>query len=371
MKSNVKNKLALTFSALLALSAMAFTTTASADETQAAPKQCTERKQFTLAVSIYTGWMPWYYAQEQGLLKKWGDAYCMDIKLEPMDYGPSIDTYIASKAQALVVTNIDLLTASATVGKESTVIVVGDFSNGNDKMLTRGLALNEVKGQNVYLLDKSVSLYLTCRALESVNLSASDVAIVNTSDRDIQQNFIADKSQKAVVTWNPMAMGLASTRGIKTVFDSSKIPGEVQDLLVVDTKTIKANPDFGRALTGLWYEVTATMTNRGKAANEAMADMARLSVVSPTEFNGQLKTTAMFYTPDAAITFAASKDMQDKNAKVRQVTFSCGMMDEKITSVDAVGIDYPDGTVQGDKNNTLIHYTVDFMQEAKDGKLKR
>ncbi len=34
------------------------------------------------------------------------------------------------------------------------------------------------------------------------------------------------------------------------VFDSSKIPGEILDLMVVNTQTLKDNPKLGKALVG-------------------------------------------------------------------------------------------------------------------------
>src|SRR5690242_6086913 len=41
----------------------------------AAPK-----KSFKVAWSIYVGWMPWPYADETGILKKWADKYGISIQ---------------------------------------------------------------------------------------------------------------------------------------------------------------------------------------------------------------------------------------------------------------------------------------------------
>ena len=48
------------------------------------------------------------------------------------------------------------------------------------------------------------------------------------------------------------------------MFDSAKIPGEILDLLVVDTATLKANPNLGKALAGIWYETMALMQRAGR-----------------------------------------------------------------------------------------------------------
>jgi NitT/TauT family transport system substrate-binding protein len=39
----------------------------------ALPSLALAKDKFTLAVSIYAGWMPWYYAKDHGILKKWAD----------------------------------------------------------------------------------------------------------------------------------------------------------------------------------------------------------------------------------------------------------------------------------------------------------
>ena len=46
-----------------------------------APAFAAERTSFNVAWSIYVGWMPWDYAQQSGILKKWADKYAIKIKL--------------------------------------------------------------------------------------------------------------------------------------------------------------------------------------------------------------------------------------------------------------------------------------------------
>ena len=39
------------------------------------------RDSFKVAWSIYVGWMPWGYAADQGIVKKWADKYGIDIEV--------------------------------------------------------------------------------------------------------------------------------------------------------------------------------------------------------------------------------------------------------------------------------------------------
>lgn len=327
-------------------------------------------KPHTLAVSIYAGWMPWYYAKESGIIKKWADKYGVKIDVKYMDYVPSIEAYVAGQADAVTATNMETLDMPAAAGVDSSVVIMGDYSNGNDAVLTRNkLQLPDLKNQNVYLVEKTVSQYLLSRAMETVKMRESDAKIINVSDSDIAPSFLASKSQKAVVTWNPMVMEIEKNPGITRIFDSSKIPGEIQDLLVINTKVLKANPDFARALVGAWYEVMGIMSQPGSKAEKAIQEMADLAKTSPTEFKGQLKTTAMYYSPQAALDYTKSNELKAKQDLVRKFCFSHNLLGESAPSADVVGIQYPDGSVQGDPKNIKMRYVDTFMEEAAHNKL--
>jgi len=57
------------------------------------------RPKFKLAVSIYAGWMPHYFAKDTGVFKKWADRYGLDLEVVEMDYIPSIEAYVAQKGR--------------------------------------------------------------------------------------------------------------------------------------------------------------------------------------------------------------------------------------------------------------------------------
>jgi NitT/TauT family transport system substrate-binding protein len=227
-----------------------------------------------------------------------------------------------------------------------------------------------LKGQQISLVQLSVSHYLLARALEGTGVKESEVTLVNTSDSDIGPAFIANKNAKAVVTWNPIAMQIEQQPGVKAIFDSSKIPGEIQDLCVVNTKTLKSDPRLGEVLVGIWYEVLGVMQDKGPARDDAMAGMSKLAGCSPTEYQRQLDTTFMFWEPKAAIEYSRSDELKQKTDSVRKFCFAHKLLGETATSVDAVGIQYPDGSVQGDSQNVKFRYDATFMQKALEKKLR-
>lgn len=328
------------------------------------------KEKFTVAWSIYVGWMPWDYAGHSGILKKWADKYGIEIELVRMDYIPSVEAYVGKQVHAAVMTNMEALNMPAASGIDSTVLIVGDYSNGNDALLTRGgLDVKGLKGETVNLVELSVSHYLLARALEQNGMVERDVRIQNTSDADIGPVFLADTSQKAVVTWNPIVMEIEQAPGVEKVFTSADIPGEILDLMVVRTDVLKKSPELGKALTGAWYEVMAEMSKRGPAAEKALGVMAEASGATVTEYKAQLKTTAMFYQPQAAVDYTTSAEIQEKMNFVRKFCFDHGLLGEGVSSEDAVGISYPDGTVQGSTSNVKMRFDTTYMAMAAKGEL--
>ena len=153
-----------------------------------APGSALAKDNFRVGWSIYVGWMPWEYAGSSGILKKWADKYGIEIELTQInDYVESINQYTAGKYDACVMTNMDMLTIPSAGGVDSTAVILGDYSNGNDGVVLKGAGkkLVDIKGQSVNLVELSVSHYLLARGLASVGLKESDVKVVNTSDADI------------------------------------------------------------------------------------------------------------------------------------------------------------------------------------------
>ena len=335
-----------------------------------APANAAPKKEFSIAWSIYVGWMPWPYAQEAGIVKKWADKYGIKIDVVQInDYVESINQYTAGKFDGVTVTNMDALTIPAAGGVDTTALIVGDFSNGNDGIvIKKGKSVADLKGKKINLVELSVSHYLLARALQSAKLSEKDVSVVNTSDADMVAAF-KSKDVVAAVTWNPLLAEVAAEPGAALVYDSSKIPGEIIDMLVVNTGVLKDNPDFGKAMVGIWYETMAAMSDKGDKGREAKSAMAKLSGTDLAGYEAQLKSTRMFYTAKDALAFAMSKDVVKTMELVRTFSFDHGLLGENVKSKDAVGMTFASGETLGAKNNIKLRFDATYMKMAADGKL--
>jgi len=339
---------------------------------QVGPAQAAaEKTSFNIAWSIYVGWMPWDYADQSGILKKWATKYGIKIKLTQVnDYVESMNQYTAGTFDGCVMTNMDMLTIPAAGGVDSTALIVGDFSNGNDGVVLkgRGQKLEDIKGRKINLVELSVSHYLLVRALTSVGMRERDVKIVNTSDADVVAAF-ATPASTAVVAWKPQLAAILAAPDAQLVFDSSKIPGEIMDLMVVNTATLKANPKLGKALVGAWYETLAVMFKGDAAAKAAQSAMAKASGTDVAGFSSQLATTRMFVTPGDAYQFVMSDGVVKTMDLVRHFSFDHGILGQGAASADVVGIEFPAGRSLGDTHNVRMRFDPSYMKMALDGTL--
>jgi len=331
----------------------------------------TEKTSFNIAWSIYVGWMPWDYADQSGILKKWATKYGIKIKLTQInDYVESINQYTAGSFDGCVMTNMDMLTIPAAGGVDSTALIVGDFSNGNDGVVLKGKGktLADIKGQKVNLVELSVSHYLLVRGLTSVGMRERDVKIINTSDADVVAAF-ATPASTAVVTWKPQLSAVLATPDAQLVFDSSKIPGEIIDLMVVNSATLNANPKLGKALVGAWYETLGVMLKNDAAGKAAQTAMAKASGTDLTGFTAQLATTRLFATPVEAYQFVTSDNLIKTMDLVRKFSFEHGILGQGASSADVVGIQFPGGKTLGDTHNLKMRFDPSYMKMALDGAL--
>lgn len=331
---------------------------------------------FTVGWSVYVGWDPYQYMAKSGILKKWGDKYGVAIKVQRFDYAPSLDAFVGKNIDACAMTNMEALDMPAAACVDTTAVIVGDYSNGNDAVLVRhNLALNQIPGKRVLLVEKTVSQYVFERAMALNNLSGElkRVKYVNTSDSDIAGAFLSDTSQDVVVSWKPLVSQILKGPGITRVFDSSKIPGEVLDLLVIRTDILN-RPDgsgqrFAKAIVGAWYELLAQMAKPGAEGDKVLTAIASVSEDTLASYKEQLSTTHMFYTPDSAVEMAMSQKLKTTMELVRQFCFAHGLLGDKTSSPDDVAVRFPDGSIEGKKDRVRLRFDVSYMQLAAGGKL--
>ena len=335
------------------------------------PAHAAPQKSFKVCWSIYAGWMLWGQMAEQGIIDKWAKKYGIQIQVEQVpDYVASIEQYTAGDYAACSMTNMDALTIPAAAGVDSTALIVGDFSAGADGILVRGgnRDIKDLRGKTILLVENSVSHYLLSRALEWAHLKESDVTIENVSDKDLAAVWRSGKGD-AVVTWNPILSDLRQDGDTTLVFSSHHIPGEILDLLVINSATLAANPELGKALTGAWFEGMRLM---GMPTDEGRASRTQMAVAAGTDladFENQLKTIRSFYAPRSAYAFASSEKMPELMQRVANFADAHKLLGADGKGLEHLGISFSGARVLGNPAQVKLRFDPAYMEMAANKNL--
>lgn len=322
-----------------------------------------ERDQFSVCWSIYAGWMPWAYADVEGIVDKWAEQHGIAIDvIQVNDYVESINQFTSGNVDGCAMTNMDALTIPAASGVDSTALIINDYSNGNDGIVLKGGGeLADIEGRRVNLVQFSVSHYFLARALESVGLTERDIETVNTSDADIVGLF-SSSSTEAVAAWNPQLSTIAEMPDSQVVYTSAEIPGEILDMMVVNTQTLADYPALGHALVGAWYEVMALVEASDEHALTIMADAAGTDLEG---YRAQLEATYLYTDPAEAVALMESPELLDTMERVADFSFTHGLLGDMAPSAGVVGIETPSG-IFGDESNVQLRFDPSFTQAYLD-----
>jgi NitT/TauT family transport system substrate-binding protein len=326
-------------------------------------------KTFKIAWSVYTGYMPWPYAEHAGIIDKWAKKYGIKIEVTQInDYIEAINQYTGGKFDGVTSTIMDGLTLPAVGGIDTTVLIVCNYSKGNDGIVLKGKGktMADLKGKKINLVQYSISHYMLDLAFKKHGVDPTDIKLQNISDADFIAAF-QTPDVDAVVAWNPAYVELKKLPDISVVFDSKEIPGDLVDGFLVNSKTLKENPELGKALTGAWFEAIEIIKGTDEKSAAARKFMAELSGTTVESFNSQVETT-LFYDPAAAAAFARSPELVTAMDAIRTFTFDNALMGNDAKTKDAIGIALP-GKTLGDPANVKLRIDDSFMQLSADGKL--
>ena len=213
------------------------------------------KKDFKVCWSIYVGWMPWGYIAESGIMDLHAKKYGINVEIVQInDYVELINQYTAGEFDGCSMTNMDALSIPSAGGVDTTALIIGDFSNGNDGIILKGKdTLADIKGQNVNLVELSVSHYLLARGARHGGAQGGGHHRRQHLRRRHGRRLHHPRRHRDR-DLEPASLRDRGLPGFDEVFNSSQIPGEIIDIMMVNTETLKDNPDFGKALVAAWYD---------------------------------------------------------------------------------------------------------------------
>ena len=319
---------------------------------------------FTLAWSEYPSWSVFGVADEEGLID--GDAgslgplerkWKVDVVLKQADYDPCLTMYAGGQVDAVCITNIDALAPSA--GRDSVAVLPTSTSVGGDACIAVGVkGLAGLKGTPTHGLEKSVSQYVFERALEAQGEDPAQYPFRNMDPAVAAQAMQTGSAEvKSIIVWNPFA--LQTERDLpaaRRLFDSSAIPEEVIDLVVVSKASLKkpGGEAFAHCLIDAYYEFCEKLD--GPDRDELVVALgAKFSRLGLEDMNTVLEQTELYKTPAAALKLMNGGAFRDETMP-RVVKFAEGH--DMLPSTPTVG--FADG-------NTQLNFDPKYIEAVADG----
>jgi len=200
-----------------------------------------------IGTNVWIGSEPLYLARELGRLDP--------ATVELVEYPSASEVLRAYRNQAIdgMVISLDELFGLAVDGLDPRVILVVDVSNGADVVVgRRGMkSMRDLTGKSVAVESGALGAFVLSRALAVNGMRASDVNVVHLESNE-QPSAFEKGTVDGAVTFDPYRAQFLKAGGT-TLFDSTRIPGEIVDLLAVRANVIEKRPKAIQALLTGWF----------------------------------------------------------------------------------------------------------------------
>jgi len=232
-----------------------------------------------IAVGPFPGYEPIYLARDLGLLDS------NQIRL--VEYAPgsqSLRAYRNGVVDGAALTADEVLLL-AREGYNPRIIAVLDQSNGIDVVMARPeiVALSDLRGRRIGVENTALGAYFLSRVLYFAGLGRDEVELVTVELAEHTRAYSQGRVD-ALITFAPQRE-LLRAAGAHQLFDSSLIPGEILDLLVVREAVLDKRADaVVHLLTGLF----AALDYLKRDPADAVQRMAPRVSMEPAAFHEAL-----------------------------------------------------------------------------------
>lgn len=242
-----------------------------------------------IGYSDWPGWVAWQVAIEKGWFKEEG----VDVAFEWFDYVPSMDAFAAGKLDGVTVTNGDALVMGGT-GTKSVMILVNDFSNGNDMIVAQpGIkSLKDLKGKKVGVEVGFVDHLLLLNGLKKAGMKEDDVTLVNTKTNETPQ-VLKSGQVDAIAAWQPNSgQAIKDVAGATVVYSSADEPGLIYDVMTVTPASLANRRADWVKIAKVWQRCVAYI-NDPKTTDDAVKILAARVGLKPEEYKPLLAGTKL------------------------------------------------------------------------------
>jgi NitT/TauT family transport system substrate-binding protein len=224
-----------------------------------------------VGTNVWPGYEPLYLARE----KKFYDESAIRL----VEYSNSTEVLRAFRngtihVAALTLDEVLLLWENDF---KAHAFLVMDISDGGDVIISTPEIgdMKALKGKRIGAENTALGAYILTRALQLSGLTSNDAQIIY-SKIDEHEKMFAEGKFDAVVTFEPISTRLLE-KGAKQIFDTTQIPGEVVDVLVIRDDWIK---EFGPALDTLvkgWFKSLHLISTNPDEAHQIISKRMKIS----------------------------------------------------------------------------------------------
>ena len=281
---------------MLIASSMVFTGCSSSD----APKtessdQAALSAPIRIAYSEWPGSLAWEIAKQKG----WFADEGLDVELVWFsDYNAAIQAFLAGKIDGASVANGDNFMLSSQ-GVNGSIMLINSTSTGNDIIIAKpGIeTMADLKGKTVAFEQGLVSELFYTTAMEQEKQDPKSVKVVNAVTQELSQVFTSPNID-AIALWQPFGLqALKAVPGSKVIYDSSKTPGLIYDVLSVNLPNIEKRKGDWTKIVVVWDKVVKYLADPQTHADgiKIMADRAE---IKPEELENLMAGTTLLDLAD-------------------------------------------------------------------------
>lgn len=239
-----------------------------------------------VGANVWPGYEPLFLARDLG--------YYDNHPVQLVDYPSATEVSRALRNGELEVAALTLDEALylSETNPDIRIVLITDVSAGGDAIIAKPEieTLADLKGRRVGVESTALGAYVITRALDQVGLSPQDIEIVSLGISEHEYNF-KQGLVDAVVTFDPARSNLLAM-GANLVFDSTQIPGEIVDVLVVPKTVLDSQRKTLDGLVQGWFQALDYLA---KEPEDAAKRVAPRPGVEPEQFLASLE---LLHIPD-------------------------------------------------------------------------
>lgn len=236
-----------------------------------------------VATNVWLGYEPLYLARRLG--------YLPDETIRLVELPSTTDIMHALRTGTIEAAGLTLdeFLGLRAEGLDLRVALVFDASLGADALVARSdvATLADLRGRRVGVEQSAVGLVVLDAALKAGGLSMSDVEMVAVT-LDQHLDAFGDGRVDAIVTFEPVLTHVRRNGG-KVLFDTSRMPDRIVDLLVVRADVLDDMHEPLRMLVRAWFDALRYFEDNPAQALEGMQARQRLSVEELADSLGGLR----------------------------------------------------------------------------------